>query len=173
MVAKQGLQETAPNGDKFIVLLNGTRHEGIPGQLDYKIVEFERYAMRIETVESKVKPPNPKAFSTLYLLENRNSWHFSELNWRIGLPVSALILVLLAIPFSFVNPRAGRSLNLISALVIYMLYNNLISVINTWVGQEKVTESLGLLGIHSVMLVLVFVFFYYRVSVFSVRRILG
>ena len=131
MVAKQGLQETAPNGDKFIVLLNGTRHEGIPGQLDYKIVEFERYAMRVETVESKKKPPNPKAYSTIFLLENRDTWNLAELNWRISLPVSALILVLLAIPFSFVNPRAGRSLNMINALVLYMLYNNLISVINS------------------------------------------
>ena len=148
MVARQGLQEIAPNGDKFIVLLNGTRYEGTPGQLDYKIVEFERYAMRVETVESKKKAPNPKAFSTLYLLENRTSWNLSELNWRIGLPISALILALLAIPLSFVNPRAGRSLNLIGALVLYMLYNNLISVTNTWVGQEKVSASAGLLGIH-------------------------
>ncbi len=172
MVAKQGLQEIAANGDKFIVLLNGTRYEGVPGQLDYKIVEFERYAMRVETVESKAKSPNLKAFPTLYLLANRNSLNMSELNWRIGLPVSALILALLAIPFSFVNPRAGRSLNMISALVIYMLYNNLISVINTWVGQERVAASVGLYGIHAVMLVIVWMLFYYRLSVFSVWRLM-
>ena len=171
MVARQGLQETAANGDKFIVLLNGTRHEGIPGQLDYKIVEFERYAMRVETVESKKKEPNPKAFSTLYLLENRTSLNLSELNWRIGLPISALILVMLAIPFSFVNPRAGRSLNMIGALVLYMVYNNLISVINSWVAQEKVTASAGLLGIHGFMLVLMLLLFYYRLSVFTFRRL--
>src|SRR3990172_7079259 len=29
MVAKQGLQETAPNGDRFLVLLNGRRYEGV------------------------------------------------------------------------------------------------------------------------------------------------
>lgn len=172
IAAKQGLQEIAPNGDKFIVLLNGKRHEGTPGQLDYKIVEFERYAMRIETVESKKKPPNPKAFSTLYLLENRDSWNLSELNWRLGLPVSALLLSFLAIPFSYVNPRAGRSLNMISALIIYMLYNNLMSVINTWVGQEKISAGSGLLGIHVVMVVLVVLLFYYRLSVFSLKRIL-
>jgi lipopolysaccharide export system permease protein len=171
MVARQGLQETAPNGDKFIVLLNGTRHEGIPGQLDYKVVEFERYAMRIETAESKKTSPNPKAYSTLYLLENPSSWNWAELNWRIGLPVSALILSVLAIPFSFVNPRAGRSLNMIGAFVLYMLYNNLISVINSWVGQEKVSASVGLLGIHGVMILLVLALFYYRLAVFSLRRL--
>lgn len=171
MVAKQGLQEIAPNGDKFIVLLNGTRHEGTPGQLDYKIVEFERYAMRVETVESKKQEPNPKAYTTLYLFENRNSWNLAELNWRFGLPISALILAVLAIPFSFVNPRAGRSFNLISAFVLYMLYNNLISVINSWVGQEKVAEGTGLLGIHGIMIALILVLFYYRQAVFSWRRL--
>ena len=44
MVAKQGYQETMPNGDRFLVMLNGTRYEGTPGQADFKIVEFERYA---------------------------------------------------------------------------------------------------------------------------------
>ena len=172
MVAKQGLQEIMPNGDKFIVLLNGTRHEGIPGQLDYKIVEFERYAMRVASVEAKTKPPNRKAYSTLFLLENRTSWNLSELNWRVGLPVSALILSVLAIPFSFVNPRAGRSLNMIGALVIYMVYNNLLSVINTWVGQEKIAASAGLLGLHGVMFALLLLLFYYRLSVFSIGRLL-
>lgn len=171
MVARQGLQETAPNGDKFIVLLNGKRHEGTPGQLDYKIVEFERYAMRVETEESKKKPLNPKAYSTLFLLENLSSWNWAELNWRVGLPVSALILALLAIPFSFVNPRAGRSLNMIGAFVLYMLYNNLISVINTWVGQEKISPGTGLVGIHGVMFALMVLLFYYRLSVFSIRRL--
>jgi lipopolysaccharide export system permease protein len=171
MVAKQGLQETAPNGDKFIVLLNGTRHEGIPGQLDYKVVEFERYAMRVEIEESKKKPLNPKAYSTLFLLENPSSWNWAELNWRVGLPVSALILSLLAIPFSFVNPRAGRSLNMIGAFVLYMLYNNLISVINTWVGQEKIAAGVGLLGIHGIMFAVMLALFYFRLSVFSLRRL--
>lgn len=171
MVAREGLQETAPNGDKFIVLLNGTRHEGTPGQLDYKVVEFERYAMRVETVESKNKPPNPKAYTTLFLLENQTSWNLSEFNWRVGLPISAVILALLAIPFSFVNPRAGRSLNLIGALVLYMVYNNLLSVINTWVGQGKVAPVFGLLGLHMVMIAVMVLMFYYRVSVFSFNRL--
>lgn len=171
MVAKQGIQEIAPNGDKFIVLLNGRRHEGTPGQLDYKIVEFERYAMRVETVENKQQAPNSKAYSTLYLLKNRTSWNLSELNWRLGLPISALVLALLAIPFSFVNPRAGRSLNMIGALVLYMVYNNLITVINSWVGQEKVAAGVGLFGIHGVMFALMIALFYFRLSVFSWSRL--
>lgn len=171
MVAKEGLQETAPNGDRFLVLLNGTRYEGVPGQHDFKIVEFERYAVRIEAAEVKEAPPNYKSFSTLYLLQNPNRWNISELEWRIGLPLSALILALLAIPFSFVNPRAGRSLNLLVAVVIYMAYNNMMGVSATWVGQGKVGVVVGLWAVHGVMVLLMVLMFYKRLSVFSWRRL--
>ena len=170
MVAKEGFQETAANGDRFLVLLNGTRYEGVPGQANYRIAEFERYAMRIEPVELRQELPNRKANSTLYLLENPDSWNMAELEWRIGLPLSALILALLAIPLSYVNPRAGRSLNLISALVIYMFYNNMISVTNSWVGLQKIGVMTGLWGIHLLMFAVMLVLFYHRVSVFSWRR---
>lgn len=171
MVAKRGLQETAPNGDRFLVLLDGTRYEGAPGRHDFKIVEFERYAMRIEEVRARKESSLPRTFSTWQLLQNPASWNLAELEWRIGLPVSALILSLLAIPLGFVNPRAGRSLNLIMALVIYMIYNNMISVTNSWVGQEKMGPLAGLVGIHALMFALMLLFFYHRLSVYSLRRL--
>lgn len=171
MFAKEGVQETAPNGDRFLVLLNGTRYEGVPGQADFKIVEFGRYAVRIEAAEIKEARPDYKSFSTLYLLQNPTRWNMSELEWRIGLPLSALILALLAIPLSFVNPRAGRSLNLIIAIVIYMAYNNMIGVTTTWVGQGKIGVVAGLWGVHSVMVALLVILFYKRLSVFSWKRL--
>ena len=171
MMAKEGFQETAPNGDRFLVLLNGTRYEGVPGRQDFKVVEFERYAMRIEQVEVQQGIVWPKALSTLQLLQNRSSWNMAELEWRLGLPISAVILVLLAIPFSFVNPRAGRALNLIFALIIYMLYNNLIGLTNTWVGQGKMSAIMGLLSIHGLMLLLLIFMFYSKMTLFSWRRL--
>lgn len=170
MVAKEGLQEIAPNGDRFLVMLNGTRYEGVPGQHDFKIVEFERYAVRIEAAEAKESRPHFKSLSTIQLLQDTTLWNQSELAWRVGLPLSALILATLAIPLSFVNPRAGRSLNLIIAVVIYMAYNNMMGVSTTWIGQGKVSVGVGLWAVHSVMLMLLVVLFYKRLSVFSWRR---
>ncbi|MDD5058478.1 MAG: LPS export ABC transporter permease LptF [Sideroxydans sp.] len=164
MLAKEGYQETAVNGDRFLVLINGTRYEGIPGQANFKIAEFERYAMRIEPVELRQEAPNLKARSTLYLLQNPTAWNMSELEWRVGLPLSALILALLAIPLSFVDPRAGRSLNLITAVIVYMIYNNMISVTNSWVAHEKISVMAGLWGIHLVMFAILLAMFYHRIS---------
>ncbi len=173
MVAKQGYQETMPNGDRFLVLLNGTRYEGTPGQRDYRIVEFERYAMRIESVAAKKAPPNARTMPTMELWRNPTKWNLSELEWRLGLPLSAAVLTLMAIPLSFVNPRAGRSLNLIIAIVLYMMYSNMISVTNAWVGQGKLSPGIGLWGIHALMLMIAVLMFHRRMSLFSLRRMLG
>lgn len=173
MLAKEGYQEIAPNGDRFLVLLNGARYEGVPGQRDFKKVEFARYAVRIETEEAKLPFVNPKALPTLTLLQQPTPRYLSELEWRLGLPISALILSLLAIPLSFVNPRAGRSLNMIMAIMIFMLYNNLISVTNAWVKQGKMEPVAGLLLLHLAMLALAAALFYRRMTVFSWRRLLA
>lgn len=173
MMAKQGLQETKPNGDRFLVLLKGTRYEGVPGQRDYRVVEFDRYAMRIDSPPAKQLLSSLKAKSTIELWRDASTWSLSELEWRVGLPISAVILALLAIPLSFVNPRAGRSFNLVIAMVLYMVYTNMISVTNSWVGLGKISPALGLWGIHSVMLLIVIVLFSWRMSLFSMRRVLG
>jgi lipopolysaccharide export system permease protein len=170
MVAREGLQETMANGDRFLVLLNGTRYEGTPGKRDYRIVEFERYSMRIDSVPVKQAVPQLRTMSTLDLWNSHTAQDISELEWRVGLPISAAILALLAIPLGYVNPRGGRSLNLILAIVLYMLYNNMISVTNAWVGQGKMSPGVGLWGIHVVMLVVTASMFYRRMSLFSLRR---
>jgi len=170
MVAKRGFLETAPNGDRFLVLLNGRRYEGTPGTTDYKISEFERYAMRIESREAKASAPSAKSLPTLALLQEPTPLNLGELAWRIGLPMSALILALLAIPLSFVNPRAGRSLNLVMAILIYMIYNNVISISQAWIAQQRVSLPLGVIGVHAAMLGLLLLLFARRLTLFSVVR---
>ena len=95
----------------------------------------------------------------------------SELERRLSLPLGALILSILAIPLSFVNPRTGRSFNLIMALAIYMVYNNLMGVITALVGQSKIDPIVAFLGIHMLMAALIAALFYYRLSVFSLWRL--
>lgn len=170
MVAREGFQESMPNGDRFLVLLNGTRYEGIPGQRDYNIVEFQRYAMRIDAEPIKQSEPERRSIPTLELLRDRTAWNIAELEWRLGLPISAAIIALLAIPMSYVNPRAGRSLNLILAIVLYMTYNNMISVSNAWVGHGKVSPAVGMLGVHALMLSVTALLFYRRMSLSPLHR---
>lgn len=171
MVAKQGRQEVRANGDRYLVLLNGTRYEGTPGQRDYRIVEFEHYTMRIEESPPKPAQAYPRNLPTWALWHKPTTWNIAELEWRLGLPISALVLTLLAIPLGYVNPRAGRSLNLVTAMALYMLYSNMISVTNAWVGQGKLSAGVGMWGVHLLLLLIVAALFYQRMALLSWRRV--
>jgi lipopolysaccharide export system permease protein len=96
------------------------------------------------------------------LIRDPQPAHLAELLWRIGLPLAALNLAVLAIPLSFVNPRAGRTNNLIFALLTYMIYSNLLSVSQAWVAQGKLRFEIGVWAVHVGMFVLLIVLFYRR-----------
>jgi lipopolysaccharide export system permease protein len=170
MVARRGHQETAENGDRFLVLLNGRRYEGAPGTPEYRVYEFERYAMRVEIGEARARAPTTKTTATPELFREPTPRNLAELSWRIGLPVSALVLSLLAIPLSFVNPRAGRSMNLVFALLIYMTYSNLLSIVQASIAQSRLSFPLGL-AVHALMLLVLVVLFYRRLMVVSFSRL--
>ena len=173
MVSQKGFTEIAPNGDKFLVMLNGRRYEGEPGKLDYKIMDFERYAVRLEQKADRIEPEtSPRQLSTLALLEQRSNPNKGEFLWRIGVPLAALVLALLAIPLSFVNPRAGRSVNLLFAFLTYMVYSNCISITQAWVAQGRVGFWAGWWLVHVVMFVLLLALFWRRLAVQSVFSLL-
>jgi lipopolysaccharide export system permease protein len=159
MVAQRGFIETAENGDRFVVLLNGRRYEGTPGALDYRTVDFDRYALRIEPREAARQAPSNKATATLELLAESRPDQVAELHWRLALPLAVLIMGLFAIPLAFVNPRSGRSWNLIMAVLVYALYNNLLSIFQAWTAQGKLPGWLGLWPVHGVMVLVLLILF--------------
>lgn len=171
MAAANGHMEQAENGDRFIVLEHGNRYEGMPGSAEYRTMEFERYSVRIETKESREPKESPRGYSTRRLLKEPTPTNQGELLWRVGVPLSALVLALLAIPLSFVNPRAGRANNLIFAILTFMIYSNLISLSQAWVAREKLPFEIGIWGVHVLMLALLFVLFWRRLSLTPWRRL--
>jgi lipopolysaccharide export system permease protein len=169
MYSQKGLVEVAPNGDRYIVLLDGRRYEGVPGEVEYRVMEFSRYAARVEPPPGQEPVPTHKSLSTLALARNPAPQNLGELLWRIGVPASALILALLAIPLSFVNPRAGRSVNLVFALLTYMVYYNLLTVSQARVSQGKLDFALGWWSVHAAMLAILLALFAHRLTLGGLR----
>lgn len=164
MVAKSGHVETMPNGDRFAVLVDGRRYEGTPGTAEYRVMSFERYAIRIESRELRKPSVSIRAVPTLDLLREPTKDNRGELLWRIGLPLVALVLSLLAIPLSFVNPRASTSLNLMFAVFAYMVYTNVLSVAQAWVQQGKIDFAVGWWVVHAAMLVVFMAMLWFRMT---------
>ena len=168
-MSRTGRTESAENGDRFIVLEQGRRYEGAPGDEEYRVMEFERYAARIETREGRPAEVSHKSMGTLALLKNPTPTNLGEVLFRVGVPVSAAVLVLLAIPMSFVNPRAGRSANLLFALFTYIVYNNLLSVSQARVAQGRMDFDIGLWLVHAAMIALLLFMFARRMQLIRLR----
>lgn len=165
VMSDTGYQEVAPNGDKFVVLENGRRYEVEPGTPQFKVMEFERYKVRTEDGEAKPSDRSPNRLPITELVLETSKQARGELLWRIGMPVSAIILALLAIPLSYVNPRAGRSANMLIAILVYAIYSNMISVSQAWVAQGKLSFGVGVWLAHALMLVPLLLLFYKRIVV--------
>jgi len=169
MMSRRGHVETAPTGDRFLVLLNGRRYEGNAGDADFRVMSFERYATRIEAREGEAPVVTQKSLPTLALIDTPTQTNLGELLWRIGVPVSAVILALLAIPMSFVNPRAGRSINLLFALLSYLVYQNLLTVVQARVAQGKLDFAVGWWLVHALVLVAVLALFAQRMTLLRLK----
>jgi lipopolysaccharide export system permease protein len=160
VVAEKGTTEITENGDKFLVLSNGRRYEGTPGAVDFRIVDFAVQKLRIETRDIAAEAPNNKQLSTLALLREPTAERIAELHWRLALPVAALLLALMAIPLSFVNPRSGTSFNGVFAIIVFFLYYNVLSIFQGWTAQGRIPMWLGLTPVHLAMaLILAGLFF--------------
>ena len=170
-MAKAGHQEIAPNGDRFIVLENGRRSEVEPGSPEFRILEYARYAIRVETKEARGIEKSPKNTPTIELLESEQPRYQAELLSRISLPISTVVLAILAIPLSFVNPRAGRSANLLLALFSYMLYHNLLIVSQAWVASGRISFLVGAVSVHLLISCLLPLMFYRRIALLSFTRL--
>ena len=169
MVAEEGFVETR-EGLRFVVLERGRRYEGTPGSPDYQVMQFDRYSVRLNTQAPGDVPLRTRMVSMTDLLSDPSPAFRGELASRIGLPMSALILSLLAIPLSFVNPRAGRTNNLVLAILTYLVYSNAISVSQAWIAQGKVGFFIGVLAPHVVMVAVLVALFYRRLSIYSIWR---
>jgi lipopolysaccharide export system permease protein len=162
VVAQEGHVSMTDDGNRYLTLNQGHRYEGMPGTADYRVVEFARYSFWLAPAKVGELSLRTKQLSTLQLLQQPTPRNQAELVMRVGHPLSALILALLAIPLSFYNPRGGRSLNALLAMLTYATYNNLVGVSESWVSNGQMSGLTATLLVHGAALALVAAAFWWR-----------
>lgn len=166
VVAREGTIAIDERGDKFLVMDQGRRYDGIASQADFRIMEFERYGVLVaRQSKALVGDLSAKSLSTPALLANLNNFNSAELLWRLSQPIMGLLLMLLAIPLGFVNPRGGRSANLLIALLLFIIYSNMVSVLQASVVQQRLSLSTAWWPLHLVAAILIVVLFSWRVLI--------
>lgn len=166
VVAKEGVIESDTKGGQYLVLKNGRRYQGVPGQADFQSMEFERYSMRVATKAPVTGADlSVDSMPTRALLGVPNQYMRAELLYRISAPIMVVVLMLLAIPLGFVNPRAGSSANLILALLIFFTYSNLNKVVENSVKQGRLSFGAAWWPLHLAALLAALGLFAWRLNV--------
>ncbi len=153
IAAERARREVDPKtGERFLVLLDGRRYQGIPGQRVWRVVRFGQHGLGLGG-------SGPVQFSAardaltswqLWHSDNRAAW--AQLQWRLSMPLVTLVLTLFALPLSKSAPREGRYAKLLFAVLIYVLYFNLLKVAQGLLSQGHYPVSLGLWWVHALML---------------------
>ena len=159
------------SGSQFLMLEGGQRLESSSGSSALKISEFEQYGTRVNSSDaSSPDAPQAKLLSTLSLIRDPTLWNLSELAWRLGLALTAINCVVLALALASVNPRAGRSGNLIFVLLSFVVYNNLLNLGQSWIFAGLVSFSTLLVALHGGVLTLTLAWLFKRNSNWQIRR---
>ncbi len=168
VVAKEGMIEIDKNGDKFLVMSSGRRYDGLPTEPDFQMMQFEKYGILVSG-QTKATAGNKSAKSLPLpaLLAEPNNFNRAELLWRISLPLMCTVLMLLAVPLGYVNPRVGRSANLIIALLLVAVYLNMVNIVQAGVVQDRLVFGMAWWPVHLFALILVVLMFSWRLTVNS------
>lgn len=161
-VAKQGFIERNNDGDKTLTLQLGRRYEGTPGNTDFRITEFDKYVVKLEDKVINPEITSPNTIPVWLLLQDLSIQNLAEILWRIGVPLMALALVIIAIPLSYTDPRKGRYTGLIMAVLIYFSYSNVLNLMQAWVRAGKINFYIASWLPHLIAVILGLAFLYYR-----------
>jgi len=134
----------AETGDNFLVLVDGYRYEGKPGRADYRIMQFSEYGVRIDFPDSVEVEEKTASIPTGVLMRSADPEEIAELQWRIAMPVSVIVLLLLTVPLSRSSPRQGRYGRMVVAILLFVIYYNFLATAKYWVSEGKVPSVIGL-----------------------------
>ncbi|MBH3340995.1 LPS export ABC transporter permease LptF [Pseudomonas mendocina] len=171
LVAESGRQEIQEDGSRYLILENGYRYDGEPGEADYRAIQYDTYGVLLPKPEVAIEASEREATPTRELLGSSDPRMQAELQWRLSLPLLVFIVTLLAVPLSKVNPRQGRFLKLLPAIFLYMAYLGLLIAARGALDKGRLPAALGLWWVHGVFLAIGLALLYWeRLSLWWASR---
>lgn len=134
---------------RYVLLERGQRNEDNARSGEKTLARFESYRAAVgDKFSDNIDKLPPKARSTRDLLREPTPAHQGEFAWRIGLIIGAVNLLLLAVGLAATNPRRPGSWNLLLALLMFVVYFNLINLSQAWIATDKVGMAGMLIAVH-------------------------
>ena len=166
IMAREGYQYVDEDtGEQFVVLTDGRRWEGVPGRNDFTLGEFEKYSMRIDLQGKGRKQARVDELPTSQLIGSGDLKERSELEYRIMIPVAVVVFTIISVPLSYSLPRDSIAGRLITAILLYFTFINLLGVSGKWMVDGLTPEWAGRWWIHVFLLSLTGLVVVFRQSV--------
>ena len=174
VIADSGSQTKARDtDDRFLSLEKGYRVEGVPGRHDYQITYFDEFGTRLAPPEELSEDTATDAMTTKALMNSSEVGHRIALQWRFSIPIMMLIVTLLAVPLSRIDPRSGRFARILPAVLLYFAYLVSLNTLRGAIEAGSIPIGVTLIPVHLVFLVLALgLIFAEQIGSYS-RRILG
>jgi len=122
VLADSGHMEQKKDGSQVVTLDKGTRFEGTALLRDFRITDFTNYQAYVGYKQAILDPNDVDQATFGTLLANKTPEFKAELNWRLTLVFSVLVMALMVVPLSVVNPRQGRVLSMLPAMLLYLIF---------------------------------------------------
>jgi lipopolysaccharide export system permease protein len=154
LVAETGRQQMNVDGSRYLVLYDGYRYDGTPGSADFRVISYDTYGVLLPKPEIATEVTDREGIPTLQLFGHSDVDLRAELQWRLALPLLVFIVAFFAVPLSRVNPRQGRFLKLLPAVMLYMAYLALLISARGWMESGALPAVLGLWWVHVLFLII-------------------
>jgi lipopolysaccharide export system permease protein len=136
-----------PDGNRYMVLSQGRRIQGDPGQADWTVVDYKTHEILIPGGSSGIVGQTAQK-SSWALLRSSIPGDQAEFFYRLSQAISVLVLALIAVPLAQSRPRSGRYGRLFWAFLFYALYFNLIALVDTSIKHNEMNLLSGLVLTH-------------------------
>ena len=166
VLASTGIKYTDSTSQSiYLRLKDGVRYEGLPGEINKNILDFDLYDLEIVSAEVQKTLSNFSAIeekTSIDLLTDGGLPANAEMQWRISQPLSIIILSFIGILLGKTSPRTGKGINLLAGIVVFMIYNNGLLVAKNSIERGDLTPFIGLWSIHIIFILLALIFYQFR-----------
>ena len=161
-------------GQRYLVMHNGHRYEGRPGTSEFKITRFSEWGRYLPPTTSEAEfKSKADGKTTAQLLAENDLESKAALQWRISMPLMVVIATLLAVPLSKTNPRQGRYLKMLPAILIYVFYLAFLINARGAIAAGELSVWLGVWVVHIPFLVVALVMLNWQALVQSRHKSVG
>jgi len=154
VVADSGQLTQRKDGSQVVTLNKGTRFEGTALLRDFRITDFQNYQAVVGHLNVALDPTDTEQMDMRTLINTDTNRARAELHWRLTLVFTVFMMALMVVPLSVVNPRQGRVLSMLPAMLLYLVYFLLQTSIKSNGGKGKIDPMIWTWAVNGLYLLL-------------------